>query len=119
MPANDCVIAHYSVGRLTMSRDDGWITFREESAAVVTRGELRTVGHARGLSAGEHGRSRQTSRTGDSSCHHSWVKKGERGAAEQPTSSACGGADSRCSSQGCQGAAAYQQRGGCLSQRGE
>jgi hypothetical protein len=74
MPANDWVIAHYSVDRLTMSRDDGWITFREESAAVGTGGELCTVGHARWLSAGEDGRSRQNSDAGDSSCNHSWAK---------------------------------------------
>src|SRR6266851_2684235 len=72
MLANDCVIAHLCVGRLTMSRDDGSITFR--GAAVGAGGELCTSSDACWLSAGEGSRTGQGASTGDSACDRSWAK---------------------------------------------
>ena len=72
MIANDGVIAHLWVARLTMSRDDGSITFR--GAAVGTGGELCTAGDACWLSAGSSKCTGQDASTGDSSCDRGGAK---------------------------------------------
>src|SRR5438445_2701349 len=104
--ANDCVIAHLLVERLTMSRDNGGITFRAERAAVGTGGDLCAAGDACWLSAGEGGHTRPSSGPDDSSCDCSWPRQSECRPAGWTTSRASG-AGSRCYSPYCQSAATH------------
>jgi hypothetical protein len=72
--ANDRVIAHLWIARLTMSRDDGSITFRQDGATVGAGGELCTASDARWLSEGPDSRTRQGVGTSDSSYNRSRAK---------------------------------------------
>ncbi len=79
-PANDCVIAHLRVARLTMSEDDGSTTFREDDAAVGTGGGMRAAGHACGLSAGSLYRPGQGDNAGYGTCSGRSERKFRTGA---------------------------------------